>query len=139
MPVKIAKILLIATSPTGVSFLVARLKKWECEVHFASSYKEAHMFIGSKIYDLVLSEFRLSDGSSYPLTDLLIGSNTTLVYSYPVEAGCYWLPAVKNGQSCWGARAMRPGEFVAYLEEILKEIKSRRAATSEESRAANSS
>ena len=96
------------------------------------------MFVGSKIYDLVLSEFRLLDGSSYPLADLLVGSNTTLVYSYPVESGCYWLPAVRNGQSCWGARAMRPSEFVAYLDDILREIKSLQAATSEESRAANS-
>jgi hypothetical protein len=138
VPAKTAKILLIAASPTGVSSLVSRLKKWECEIHFASSYQEANMFVGSKIYDLVLSEFRLLDGSSYPLADLLVGSNTTLVYSYPVESGCYWLPAVRNGQSCWGARAMRPSEFVAYLDDILREIKSRQAATSEESRAANS-
>jgi hypothetical protein len=130
VPAKIARILLIAASPTGVSFLVTRLKKWECEIHFASSYKEAITFLGSKIYDLVLSEFRLSDGSSYPLADLLVGSNTTLVYSYPVEAGCYWLPAVNNGQSCWGARAMRPNEFVAYLNDILQEIKSRQAMAS---------
>jgi hypothetical protein len=130
VPAKIARILLIAASPTGVLFLVTRLKKWECEIHFASSYKEANTFLGSKIYDLVLSEFRLSDGSSYPLADLLVGSNTTLVYSYPVEAGCYWLPAVKNGQSCWGARVMRPNEFVAYLNDILQEIKSRQAMAS---------
>jgi CheY-like chemotaxis protein len=84
VPAKIARILLIAASPTGVSFLVTRLKKWECEIHFASSYKEAITFLGGKIYDLVLSELRLSDGSSYPLADLLVGSNTTLVYSYPV-------------------------------------------------------
>lgn len=40
------------------------LKKWECEIHFASSCTEANTFVGNKIYDLVLREFRLSDGSS---------------------------------------------------------------------------
>ncbi|HXN18829.1 MAG TPA: hypothetical protein VN875_10890 [Candidatus Binatus sp.] len=138
MAAKTPKVLLIAASPMGVSFLVTRLKKWECEIHFASSCKEANTFVGSKRYDLVLSEFRLSDGSSYPLADLFLGSNTTLIYSYPVETGCYWLPAVKDGQSCWGSQAMRPSEFVAYLDDILKEIRSRPAATAEESRAANS-
>src|ERR1700734_3986106 len=122
VPAKTAKILLIAASPTGVSSLMSRLKKWEGEIHFASSYQEANMFVGSKIYDLVLSEFRLLDGSSYPLADLLVGSNTTLVYSYPVETGCYWLPAVRNGQSCWGSLAMLPSEFVGYLDDILNEI-----------------
>jgi DNA-binding NtrC family response regulator len=137
MAAKTPRILLIATSSAGVSFLVTRLKKWECEIQVASSYREANTFVGSKIYDLVLSEFRLSDGSSYPLADLLVGSNTTLVYSYPVGTGCYWLPALKNGKSCWGARAMRPSEFFSYLDDILKEIKLRQAGTSEKSRAAN--
>jgi len=122
MPAKTPKILLIAASPMGVTFLVTRLKKWECEIHFASSCKEANTFVSSQRFDLVLSEFRLSDGSSYPLADLLVGSNTTLVYSYPVETGCYWLPAVRNGQSCWGSLAMLPSEFVGYLDDILKEI-----------------
>jgi|HubBroStandDraft_6_1064221.scaffolds.fasta_scaffold07147_1 hypothetical protein len=138
MQPKDAKILLIASSLTGMSFLVTRLKKWECEIHFASSYKDANILVDSKIYDLVLSEFRLSDGSSHPLADSLLGSNTTLVYPYPVETGCYWLPAVKNGQSCWGARAMRSNEFAAFLDDILKELKSRHTAGSGEFRAASS-
>ena len=130
MAAKTPKILLIAASPMGVSFLVTRLKKWECEIYFASSCGEANTIVGSQRFDLVLSEFRLSDGSFNPLADLFVGSNTTLVYSYPVETSCYWLPAVKNGQSCWGSLAMRPSEFVVYLDNTLKEIRSRQAATS---------
>src|SRR5580704_14952500 len=79
------KVLLIARSPMGMSFLAARLTKCACEIHFASSYQEANAFLNSQKYDLVLSEFRLQDGSAYPLADLLLGSNTTLVYSYAVE------------------------------------------------------
>jgi hypothetical protein len=124
------KILLIAASPMGVSFLVTRLKKWACEIYFASSCKEAKAFVSNQRFDLVLSEFKLRDGSSYSLADLLIGSNTTLVYSYPVEAGCWWLPAISNGQSCWGSRAMQPSEFMGFLDDTLKEIRARETASS---------
>ena len=81
----------------------------------------------------MLSEFRLRDGSTYSLAPLLIGLNSTLAYSHPVEAGCRWLPAVKNGQSCWGSRAMQPSEFMGFLDDTLKEIRSREAGSSDES------
>src|SRR5580693_8409684 len=99
------KVLLIADNPIGVSFLEARFNKWACEVHFALSCKAATACVSPELFDLVLSQFRLRDGSSYPLAALLIGSNTTLVYSYPVETGCWWLPALKNGHSSWGSLA----------------------------------
>jgi hypothetical protein len=132
MAIKTPKILLIAGSPMGVSFLAARLEKWACEIHFASSCKEANAFVSNQRFDLVLSELRMWDRSSDPLAASLIGSNATLVYSYPVETGCWWLPAVRNGQSCWGSLAMRPSEFIGFLEGILKEIRSRQPASSDE-------
>jgi hypothetical protein len=125
------KVLLIGENPMGIWFLQARLNKWECEVHFVSSYKAATACISDKAFDVVLSQFRLRDGSSYPLAGLLIGSNTTLVYSYPVETGCWWLPAIRNGQSCWGSLAMRPNEFVVFLDDVLKEIKARQIVSYE--------
>ena len=133
MTLTIPRILLITGSPMSVSFLIARLNNWGCEIHFATSCKEANAFVSNRRFDLVLSEFRLSDGGPYPLANLLIGSNTTLVYSYPVETGCWWLPAVKKGQSCWGSLAMRPSEFIGFLDDILKEIRFRPAANSDES------
>ncbi|MGD0957761.1 MAG: hypothetical protein ABR953_13170 [Candidatus Acidiferrales bacterium] len=132
MGVNTTRVLLIAASPMGVSFLVTRLKKWACDICFTSSCKEAQAFVSNQQFDLVLSEFRLRDGSCYSLTNLLIGSNTTLVYSYPVETGCWWLPAVRNGESCWGSRAMQPSEFMGFLDDTLKEIRSRETASSDE-------
>ena len=129
MTVKTPSVLLIA-NPMGMSFLAARLKHWTCEIHFASSCKKAIAFVSNQRFDLVLSEFRLWDGSAYPLADLLIGSNTTLVYSYPVENSCWWLPAVKNGKSVWGSSAMRPNEFISFLEDTVREIRSRQTASS---------
>jgi hypothetical protein len=127
------KILLVAGSPMGVSFLAARLERRACEIQFASSWNEANAMVSSQRFDLVLSECKFWDGSSYPLAASLIGSSTTLVYSYPVESGCWWLPALRNGQSCWGSLAMRPSEFIGFLDNVLSEIRSREDAGSNDS------
>ncbi len=121
----------------GVSFLTARLKDSACEVQFASSCYEAKALVSNHGFDLVLGEFGLRDDSSSSLAAALTGSSTTLVYAYPVEAGCWWLPAVKNGELCWGSQAMRPSEFIDFLDDTLREIKSRQPATAEESQAAS--
>jgi hypothetical protein len=137
MAAKTPKILLIAASPMSVSFLTERLKEWACEIHFASSCKEAKTFVGNHQFDLVLGEFALRDDSSSSLAASLVGSSTTLVYSYPVETGCWWLPAVKDGQLCWGSLAMRPSEFIGFLDNVLTDIRSRQPATLGKSRAAS--
>jgi hypothetical protein len=128
----IPKVLLIAGSPMGVSFLTGRLKHWSCEIQYASSCKEAEAFVRNQQFDLILSEFRLRDGGPHRLADSLIGSRATLVYSYPVEAECWWLPAVRNGQSCWGSLAMRPSEFMGFLDDFLNEIGSRKSTRPDE-------
>ncbi len=138
MAAQIPKVLLIAASPMGVSFLTERLKGWACEIYFASSCKEAVTSVSNHRFDLVLSEFGLRGDSSSVLAASLVESRATLVYSYPVETSCWWLPAVKNGQLCWGSLAMRPSEFMGFLDDLLKEIRSCQKATSGESRAASS-
>jgi CheY-like chemotaxis protein len=132
MAPEIPNILLIAASPLGVSSLVKRLNKWACEIHTCSSSQEARALVAKQSFDLVLSEFGLRGGSSCPLAASLIGTNATLLYSYPVETGCWWLPAVKNGQSCWGSPAMRPAEFIGFLEAFLAETRLRQALHSDE-------
>ncbi len=128
------KILLVTRNPMSMSFLTARLKKWPCEVHFCSSCREADAFVSNQRFDLVLSEVSGGDLRSLSLAASLTGSRTTLIYSYPVETGCWWLPALKHGLSCWGSMAMRPSEFIGFLDEILKEIdiRSRLAAGSDD-------
>lgn len=130
---KTPNVLLIAANPTGVSSMAARLGKLACEIHYVSSCVEAVALVTNRQFDLVLCEFRLRDGSSCPLAASLIGSRTTLFYSYPTQANCWWLPAVKNGQCCWGCPAMRPAEFIGSLETFLAETKLRQALHSAES------
>ena len=134
MTINTPRVLLICESPIGMSFLAARLKKGGCEVYFVSSCKEAYALVDNQGFDLVLSEFRFPDGSTYPLASLLVGSRTTVVYSYQIETGCWWLPALKNGQSCWGSMAMQPSEFFGFLDEILTGIRSHQPMNSDEFR-----
>jgi hypothetical protein len=119
----------------GISFLSTRLRQWACDISFASSRQEARSFVNDQQFDLVLSEFRLWGDTSTSFSGMLIGTNATLIYSYSVEHGCWWLPAVSHGRSCWGSAAMQPSEFIGFLDGILKEIKSSQAASPVETRA----
>jgi hypothetical protein len=131
MMIKTSRILLIAETLIGVSCLAACLKGWECSIHFTISREEANTLVRKQQFDIVLSEFGFWNESSHPLAALLIGSDTTLVYSYPVETGCWWLPAVKNGQSCWGSLAVPPSELIDFLNDILQEKGARKTASME--------
>jgi hypothetical protein len=123
MPVKDPNVLLVAQSLNGVSALASRLANLECEIQFAPSSSAAVALTERQRFDLVLCEFRMRVGSFCPLVASLIGSPATLLYSYPVKTGCWWLPAVKDGKSCWGAPAMRSPEFVRFLGEFLSAIR----------------
>ena len=116
------KALLIGEKPQGSSYLAKRLQRRGCECEIAVSYQEACLLLGAQSFDLVLSPFRLRDDSAFPLVGLLDGSTTTLFYSQPVEDGCWWLPALRHGQNCFGSSALRPSEFVAALDEAIEGI-----------------
>ncbi|HVB55360.1 MAG TPA: hypothetical protein VNE63_02875 [Candidatus Acidoferrales bacterium] len=55
--------------------------------------------------------------SAFSLIFLLDRSNITLFYFHAVEDGCWWLPALRHGQKCFGSSALRPSEFVAALDD----------------------
>jgi CheY-like chemotaxis protein len=116
------KVLLIGENPQGSSYLAKRLQERGCECEFAVSYQEACSLLGAQGFDLVLSPMRLRSSSLFPLIGLLDGSGITLFYSHAVEDGCWWLPALRHGQKCFGSSALRPSEFVAALDEAIEEI-----------------
>jgi hypothetical protein len=45
-----------------------------------------------------------------------------MFYLYPVEQGCWWLPALRRGQICFGSAAYRGKDFVTLLDETIKQI-----------------
>ena len=122
MEPKRPKALLIGETPQGSSYLAKRLQERGCQCEFAASYQEACSLLMAQGFDLVLSPMRLRDGSLFPLIDLLDGSCVTLFFSHAVEDGCWWLPALRNSQKCFGSSALRPSEFVATLDEAIGEI-----------------
>jgi hypothetical protein len=70
-------------------------------------------------YDLVLSEFMLSDGTAYQLMSCLRGTDTMMFFFNVVEHGCWWINAISEGQDHSDGPGMRPGEFKIRLDEIL--------------------
>ena len=122
MGTKIPKVLMIGETAQGSSYLAQRLQGRGFECSSATTYQEACWLLRAKDFDLVLSPMRLRDGSLFPLIALLDGSGITLFFSHSVEDGCWWLPALRQGQNCFGSSALRPSEFVAALDEAIEEI-----------------
>lgn len=120
---KTVKALLIAENPNGASYLAKRLLKHGCDCEFVTSLADARSRIEARDYDLVLSATRLRDGGAFPLMNRLEGSGATLFYFFPVEEGCWWLPALRFGTRCFGSSALRPSDFVPILDEVIDEIR----------------
>lgn len=118
------KVLWARHSISDTSCLVERLQKWSCEYCFAISYREALALLNQKQFELVLSELNLPDGSASRLIPWLVGSGSSLFFSFPVEDDCWWLPGIVYGHRCWGAPALRGSEFIGLLNELLQEMRS---------------
>lgn len=111
MELRRPKALVIGENPQGSSHLAKRLQERGCECEFAVSYQEARSLLGAQNFDLAVSPMRLRDVSLFPLIFLLDRSNITLFYFHAVEDGCWWLPALRHGQKCFGSCALRPASL----------------------------
>ena len=114
------KVLLIGESPCLFSFCRSPLEKAGCQCHFAESHREIATLLGHAEPDIVLSlnaQPNLSETAA-----LLAGSRVSMFHRLPVEQGCWWLPVLRNGESCLGTAALRPNEFACVLAEIVKSI-----------------
>jgi hypothetical protein len=129
---RIAKALLIGESRQGSSYLAKRLQERGFRCEFATSYEEIRSLIRAQRFDLVLGPTKLRNVSLLPLLDWLAGSTATLFYSQAVEEGCWWLPALRHGERCFGSCALRPSEFMSALDETISEVISRLKALSSE-------
>src|ERR1700739_3266765 len=118
------KVLLIGNSLDGFSTLLNRLTKRGCNCRSAISNLDVCRLLDNQTFNLVLAPIRINGTRLYSLIAQLAESGTTLFYSQRVEAGCWWLPALRRGQNCFGAPALRPGEFVFVLDQTIEEIQS---------------
>ena len=112
------RVLLIGQRTNWGASLIATLEESGCTVSFARVLEEISRPIEREEFDLILvgSDCR----HEMHLVPALRGSHTSVFYVCPVEDSCWWVPALRFGEICYGSSAMRPGEFAARLKEILR-------------------
>ena len=114
-----ARVLLVGSGTRSGHGLHAYLQRKGCEMSVATSCREALQIINDRQFDLVLSEFMLSDGTAYQLMRSLQGTATTMFFSNAVEDGCWWMNGIFKGQDRSHLPGMRPREFRVLLDQIL--------------------
>lgn len=81
---------------------------------------EAEALLRDHSFDLVLSELCPTNSCATHLVQLLSGTGASLFFSLPVEESCWWLPAVAQGEPCFGSPALRPHAFSESLQANLQ-------------------
>lgn len=115
-------VLLIGESPRSFTHISNRLEKSGCLCRFAQTYEEAREALLQGNFDIVLSVVHPHDNAIGSLADILAGTGASFFYALPVEESCWWLPALRHGERCVGAPALRPNEFASVLDEAVAEI-----------------
>jgi hypothetical protein len=104
------------------SVVLKSLQKFGCELSFETPQTVTPAFVRSGAYDLVLLDSTVPPEQRRDLTEALAGVDLSVYYTFPVEYGCWWLPALRRGQNCHGEPAFRRNEFPAELERGLRSL-----------------
>jgi hypothetical protein len=114
-------VLLVGQNLHGAKTLTERLHRYGFQCQHATSMRTALGLLGSRPFDLVLSNTRLRDGSGFGFLVALAGLPVTVFLCLPVENSCFWLPAIDGGKECLGLLpALRPSEFASTLAEMVR-------------------
>jgi DNA-binding NtrC family response regulator len=124
-------VLLIGENWSRLSAVVRRLEGGGCRCQFAQTYSEARRLVETETIELVLSAIPPREREISSLAAALEGTHAHIFYVLPVESGCWWLPALRDGIPCLGAAALRPKEFTRLLEEVIEEAFARQAERQE--------
>lgn len=115
-----ANVLLVGSCARKSSPLGRHLLKRGCNLSLATCKKEAIELLQHRRFDVVLSGYRLADGTAHELMDPLRGTGTTMFFWLAVEDSCWWITAMVHGQDrSEEAAGMRPREFTTALDELL--------------------
>jgi len=117
------RVLWLMKTASDASHMVTYLRNLGCLCALSRSVREARALLLRERFDLVLSKFEVPGGDWYELPALLIGREMSLFYFYAVEGGCWWIPRVCHGKECRGEAALRPGEFVRVLKELITDVR----------------
>ncbi len=117
------RVLLVGDSPQLFFRHQKYLETNGCECEFAECERAAWEMLGQRQFDILLSLYTNRGTHSPSLAVLLSGTQTTLFYALRVGVGFWWVPLLRLGEECFGAPALRPGEFANALDEVLKEFR----------------
>jgi hypothetical protein len=117
------RVLLVGDCPQSFFLHQKQFERKGCACEFAEFERAVWVILGQRQFDLVLSLHANRGNRSRSLAVLLSGSPTTLFYALRVEVGYWWVPILRLGEECFGARALRPSEFASALDEVLREIR----------------
>lgn len=114
-------VLLVGRSGSWGTLVLKSLEKFASEFSFAAPQNVTPESVRKGGYILILLDSTVSPEQRRRLAAELIGSGASIFYTFPVENGCWWLPALRRGQDCHGAPAFRRNEFPVELERILQD------------------
>jgi hypothetical protein len=120
------RVLLVGESTRSFQHLAQRLERRHCRCRTATSYNEAKQMIGEEVPDIVLSTVPPHQVGISALAGMLTGTEASFFHAHPVEDSCWWLPALRRGEPCFGTPALRPGQFTSVLDRLVEEIRAER-------------
>jgi hypothetical protein len=114
-------VLLVGRNGSWGTIVLKSLEKMGSELSFAPPQAVTPEFVRKGGYALVLLDSTVPPEQRRQLASGLVGSNASIFYTFPVENGCWWLPALLRGQDCHGTAAFRRNEFPEELERVLRD------------------
>jgi len=113
-------VLLVGRNGSWGSVVLKSLQKFRCELFFETPQAATPGFVKSGDFDLILLDSTVPPEQRRELAEALAGRDVSVFYTFPVEYGCWWLPALRRGRDCRGEPAFRRSEFPSELERGLR-------------------
>ena len=112
--------LLVDDSPAPSEAMERALRSLQCVWRCAASCEEALAAMEGRTFQVVLSKFRLADGSGRKLIPAVQMASAWMFLSFPVEEGCWWIPVIEAGRLSVKAAALHSREFRSALVKIVR-------------------
>ena len=112
-------VLLIGRTASWGAGALHYLERFGGKLSFAAPVGGYASLVGGD-FKLILLDASVTAEQRHRITSELAGTGADVYYSFPVENGCWWLPAMRGGRDCHGAPAFRRDEFARELERILR-------------------
>lgn len=114
------RVLLIGESEHTCAHVRRLLENRGCQCWFGRSFDEGAALYVEHSFHMILSTIPLHRHDRFLAK--LRNLPSTVFQCCQVENGYWWLPVVRGGKECVGAPALRPKEFLAAFDQIVKEV-----------------